>query len=458
GRCGRGLRLYDGNLVDAGYGLGFLAGTSDSDRADDQDGGEQQRAGVVAPSQKASLSKVAPCVNAGHGCLLPTCGAISECRMGARTADLDSTRVRAHGARSEAWVCRHALGAETRFQPAGEWNGVKGIEYCDRRRSKSWRLVMMGNGYWIRKSCKRISCVILCLGAIAGWAQAPQKVIIDTDVGDDVDDAFALALAVKSPELQVLGISTAFAETEARAKIVDRFLAEVGRSDIPVMAGKPAGKTPMSQRRYGEEGHFARSSHGDATDFLLEQIRKYPGEITLVAIGPLMNIGEAIDRDAATFRKLKRVVIMGGSIRRGYGDYGYNEPVPPSPEWNILNDVKSAQKLFASGVPVFVMPLDSTQLKRDEVKRAFLFTRGTAVTDQLAILYHLWAQETPTLFDPMTLVFVLKPELCPVQGMHIRVDEKGYTREEPGESNAQVCLNSNAEDFFQFYLRRVGGR
>jgi len=316
----------------------------------------------------------------------------------------------------------------------------------------------MGNGYWIRKSCKRISCVILCLGAIAGWAQAPQKVIIDTDVGDDVDDAFALALAVKSPELQVLGISTAFAETEARAKIVDRFLAEVGRSDIPVMAGKPAGKTPMSQRRYGEEGHFARSSHGDATDFLLEQIRKYPGEITLVAIGPLMNIGEAIDRDAATFRKLKRVVIMGGSIRRGYGDYGYNEPVPPSPEWNILNDVKSAQKLFASGVPVFVMPLDSTQLKLDEVKRAFLFTRGTAVTDQLAILYHLWAQETPTLFDPMTLVFVLKPELCPVQGMHIRVDEKGYTREEPGESNAQVCLNSNAEDFFQFYLRRVGGR
>jgi purine nucleosidase len=286
------------------------------------------------------------------------------------------------------------------------------------------------------------------------WAQ--EKVIIDTDIGDDVDDAFALALAVKSPELQVLGISTAFGETEARAKIVDRFLAEVGKSEIPVLVGKAAGKTPMSQRRYGEEGHFAKSSHGDATEFLLQQIRKYPGDITLIAIGPLMNIGEVIDRDAGTFRKLKRVVIMGGSIRRGYGDYGYNEHFPPSPEWNILNDVKSAQKLFASGVPVFVMPLDSTQLKLDEVKRAFLFTRGTAVTDQLAILYHLWAQETPTLFDPMTVTFVLKPELCPVQALRIRVDEKGYTREEPGAPNAQVCLNSNPEDFFQFYLRRVG--
>jgi inosine-uridine nucleoside N-ribohydrolase len=170
-----------------------------------------------------------------------------------------------------------------------------------------------------------------------------------------------------------------------------------------------------------------------------------------------MNVGEVIDRDPAAFRKLKRVVIMGGSVRKGYGDFGYNEHFPPAPEWNILNDVKSAQKLFASGVPLYVMPLDSTQLKLDEVKRAFLFTRGTAVTDQLAILYHLWAQETPTLFDPMTLAFVVKPELCPVTPLHIRVDEKGYTREEPGAPNAQVCLSSNPEDFFQFYLRRVGG-
>ena len=165
-----------------------------------------------------------------------------------------------------------------------------------------------------------------------------------------------------------------------------------------------------------------------------------------------------MDRDAAAFHKLKRVVIMGGSVRRGYGDFGYNESVQPSPEWNILNDVKSAQKLFSSGVPLYVMPLDSTQLKLDEVKRAFLFTRGTAVSDQLAILYHLWAQETPTLFDPMTLEFVLRPDLCPVTGLHIRVDDKGFTREEPGAVNAQVCLNSNPENFFQFYLRRVGER
>ena len=304
----------------------------------------------------------------------------------------------------------------------------------------------------------RVACLLLCLGSVASWAQGTkEKVIIDTDIGDDVDDAFALALAVKSPEFEILGVSTTFGETELRARLVDRLFGELGRSDIPVLAGKATPPTPMSQRRYAEGGHFAKSSHGDAADFLLDQIRKHPQEVTLIAIGPLMNVGAAIDRDAATFRKLKRVVIMGGSIRKGYGDYGYNEHFPPMPEWNILNDVSSAQKLFSSGVPLFVMPLDSTQLKLDEVKRAFLFTRGTAVTDQLAILYHLWAQETPTLFDPMAVTFALRPELCPVTPLHIRVDEKGYTREEPGTPNAQVCLQSNPEEFFQFYLKRVGG-
>ena len=309
-----------------------------------------------------------------------------------------------------------------------------------------------------------VVCLALCAWPVVNCAQtAPsppaEKVIIDTDIGDDVDDAFALALAVKSPELEILGVTTTFGDTETRAKLTDRFLGEVGRSEIPVSAGKPtATKNPMSQRRYAEGGHFARASHGDAVEFLLQQIRKYPGDITLIAIGPLMNVGAAIDRDPATFRKLKRVVLMGGSIRRGYGDLGYTPPVPPMAEWNIVNDVPSAQKLFAAGVPLFVMPLDSTQLKLDEVKRAFLFSQGTPVTDALAVLYHLWGQQTPTLFDPMAVAFAIRPELCPVQELHIRVDEKGFTHEESGPPNAQVCLDSNAEDFFRFYLKRVVAR
>jgi purine nucleosidase len=306
--------------------------------------------------------------------------------------------------------------------------------------------------------CGLLGLASLTAAQKAENAPPPEKVIIDTDIGDDIDDAFALALAVKSPELEVLGVTTTFGDTETRAKIAERFLTEIGRTDIPVFAGTPTvPKNPMSQRKYAEGGHFQAPPTG-AVGFLLDQIRKHPREITLIAIGPLMNLGAALAQDPATFGKLKRVVLMGGSIRRGYGDLGYTPAVPPMPEWNILNDVQSAQNLFDSGVPLFVMPLDSTQLKMDEVKRAFLFSQGTAVTDQLAILYHLWGQETPTLFDPMTVAFALRPELCPVTPLHIRVDAKGFTREEPGSANAQVCLHSNSDDFFNFYLTKVAGK
>ena len=312
-----------------------------------------------------------------------------------------------------------------------------------------------------------VVCAFLIASAISKAQSSPtpalpEKVIIDTDIGDDIDDAFAIALALRSPELQILGITATFGDTETRAKLLDRFLAEVGRPEIPVAAGAPSQpKSTLTQRRYAEAGHFAKPSHPDAVAFLLEQIRRYPGQITLIAIGPLMNVGAAIDKDPATFGKLKRVIIMGGSIKRGYGDLGFGPPQPPQPEWNILNDVPSAQKLFAAGVPLFVMPLDSTQLKMDEVKRAFLFSRGTPLTDALTLLYHQWGQETPTLFDPMTIAFFVNPSLCPVQPMHIRVDEKGFTRPESGPPNApiapnaQVCLDSNPDSFFRFYLNRV---
>src|SRR5437763_13585442 len=102
-----------------------------------------------------------------------------------------------------------------------------------------------------------------------------QKVIIDTDIGDDIDDAFAVALALRSPELQILGITTTFRDTEARAKLVDRMLGEVGRADIPVAAGVPTPpKTDCTQRKYAEGGRFAKASHPDAVTFLLDAIRK----------------------------------------------------------------------------------------------------------------------------------------------------------------------------------------
>jgi inosine-uridine nucleoside N-ribohydrolase len=287
----------------------------------------------------------------------------------------------------------------------------------------------------------------------------PEKVIIDTDIGDDVDDAFAVALALHSPELQILGVTTTFGDTETRAKLADRLLGETGHSDIPVAAGTPTKvNNTFTQRAYAEGGRFARVSHPKAVDFILDQIRRNPGKITLVAIGPLVNVGALIDRDREVFRKLHRVVLMGGSIARRYGDLGYATDRGPEAEWNIKNDIPAAQKLFASGVPVFMMPLDSTQLKLDEVKRGILFHTGTPLTDALTLLYHEWGQQTPTLFDVMTIAYILNPKLCPTKPLHISVDEQGFTRPTTGAPNAEVCLDSDPEAFFRFYVPRVGGK
>ncbi|MEO6911161.1 MAG: nucleoside hydrolase, partial [Edaphobacter sp.] len=290
-------------------------------------------------------------------------------------------------------------------------------------------------------------------------AVVQQKVIIDTDIGDDIDDAFALALALRSPEVQILQINSAFGNTHLRARLLERFLHDAGEPPVPLTQGVTThAESIFSQHAYAEQQAEPAHPYADAIETTLEQIRKAPGEVTLIAIGPLSNIGAMIDRDPDTFRKLKRVVLMGGSIHRGYDDLGYMPDKGPEPEWNIKMDIGSAQKLFHSGVPLFVMPLDATQLKLDEVKRAILLKHGSRLTDQLAILYQQWGQQTPTLYDAMAVAYAIDPSLCPTTPMHLRVDERGMTLPVDGAANAQVCLNSSSDDFFHFYLRRLLAR
>jgi inosine-uridine nucleoside N-ribohydrolase len=294
----------------------------------------------------------------------------------------------------------------------------------------------------------------------ASAISGPEKIIIDTDIGGDIDDAFAVALALQSPELSILGISTASGDTTARAKILDRMLGVTGHQDIPVAIGIPTtipgGWPPIGrQGRFGESGLFARATHPSAVEFILEQIRLYPGQITLVTIGPLTNIAALIDKDPQALRRLKRIVMMGcwfGPIV----DYGIK--YGPAPEANIVIDIPAAQKLFRSGIPIYVMPSDATvHLKLDEVRRDALLTKGTPLTDSLGLLYLMWSSGgsvTPILWDAMAVGYVIDPHLCPVEPMHIVVDDKGFTRSESGEPNAQVCLNSDPEAFMRFYMAR----
>jgi len=288
---------------------------------------------------------------------------------------------------------------------------------------------------------------------------AQQLVILDTDIGDDIDDAFALALLLQSPEIKLLGITTAFGDTELRARLVDRYLAAVDRSGIPVEAGVATPATNhFTQAAYARQ--TPERQHGDAVGFLLREIKAHPGQITLIAIGPLFNVQAVIARDAATFRKLKRVVMMGGSVYRGYDGGIAGAPVPPSSaEWNIRCDPAGARALLASGVPVFMMPLDSTQIHLTPGELGAILSHGSPLSDQLTLLYHQWtgaeAWRMPTLFDPVAASHAIRPELCPTKPMHLDVDDQGFTKPGTGEPNAQVCLKADEQGFREFLLKRI---
>jgi purine nucleosidase len=278
-----------------------------------------------------------------------------------------------------------------------------------------------------------------------------QLVILDSDIGDDIDDAFALALAENSPEFQILGVTTAFGDTSLRAQLAVRFLAATGHANIPVAAGVPTQpRTKFTQAKYAAAGDKNKILPRSGPDFLLEQIRKYPNQITLIAIGPLTNLAAAIDKDSATFRRLKRIVMMGGSVNSGYDHNPH-----PDAEWNIVCDIPAAKKAFASGVPLYIMPLDSTILKMDEQKRDRLFAQSNALSTALQELYREWAQPTPTLFDAMAVAYAVEPSLCPTTPLHLTIDDKGFTRRGAGPPNVNACLHSNEADFFHFYLSRT---
>lgn len=146
-------------------------------------------------------------------------------------------------------------------------------------------------------------------------------IILDTDIGTDIDDAFALALALASPEIELRGVTTVSSDAYGRALIACRLLHAAGRGDIPVAAGRPPRTVPESkgQYRYGQEGGFpSRPVAEAAAEFLYRKFAAEPGKITLVTIGDLTNAGRLLADHPEAKPWIKRIVLMGGAVRAGY--------------------------------------------------------------------------------------------------------------------------------------------
>ena len=289
----------------------------------------------------------------------------------------------------------------------------------------------------------------------------PLPVIIDTDVGDDIDDAFALAMALQDPRLEVIGVTTAWGDTRTRVLLVRRLLMTLGRRDVVVAQGPAtANATPFTQRKWAL-GATDTSPAPDAIEFISEQAHKRPGKITLVALAPLSNIEALVRRDPGALGALRQVVMMGGSIHAGYNQGGAIPVAQPAAEYNIASAPQGLMALLQSKTAVRMFPLDSTQIKFDEVRRERLFAYGSPASDALALLYHQWrlfnswGQITPTLFDVVPVAWLLEPSTCPVTPLRIAVDERGYTRPMQGAANVDVCLTVDESAMLRLVMDTV---
>jgi len=197
-----------------------------------------------------------------------------------------------------------------------------------------------------------------------GNESGPRRVIIDTDPG--VDDAFALLLAMRSPELKIEGITPVAGNVPLELTLPNalRMVEIAGRADIPVAAGA---KSPLLRRlvtaayAHGENGLGGAlfpepklKALVDPASVLIRQIvRKYPNEVTLITLGPLTNVATALNSDSELAGMIKRVVMMGGSLSGGN--------ITPAAEFNIYVDPEAARIVFQSGIPVTMVGLDVTR-------------------------------------------------------------------------------------------------
>jgi inosine-uridine nucleoside N-ribohydrolase len=280
----------------------------------------------------------------------------------------------------------------------------------------------------------------------------PVPVIFDTDIGTDIDDAYALAVLMQRPELQVLGVTTVSSDAVARARLAAKLLAVAGGkwASLPVYAGI---STPIQYMKQVEwaQGFDSPSLHtSGGVDFMRREINKRPGEITIIAVGELTNVAALLDSEPGIGRKIRAIALMGGSIYRGYAAGS-----KPEPEWNIKSNAAAARKVFSSGVPLRVAPLDSTaDLKMTPEMRVQVFTRGTAFNDALAALNSIWRHtnhwkgENPTYFDVLAVQLVEPRKPYVLTPLRIEVTSDGTTKPVPGgKPNAEIALEVDSASF-----------
>jgi inosine-uridine nucleoside N-ribohydrolase len=304
---------------------------------------------------------------------------------------------------------------------------------------------------------KSITSLIFVL-LLSAPAAAKMKVILDTDPGDDIDDAWALAYMLSHDEFELVGVTATHGNTPERAKIPCKMLHVVGRDDVPVAVGRKTNDKIGYQFHWAEDFTAKRPVATPAADFIVEQARKQPGQITLVAVGPLQNVADAIRKEPNLGKLLKRVVLMSGCVHEMAG----GKACPA--EWNVVASTKDAQLVYST-LPLTIVPLDSTtHVRLEQPERERLLQHETPLTRSLEALYRLWLgrpEQRMTLHDQLAVVETASPGAFfgKKEVLKLVVDDKGMTRiDDKNGKPVTVCLEPKRDEFMKHYLDTLIGQ
>ena len=308
----------------------------------------------------------------------------------------------------------------------------------------------------------------------------PKRIIIDTDPG--IDDACAILLALASPELSLEGLSIVHGNCSLeQATLNGLSMLELANADhIPVAKGcelplvQPSllapethGNTGLGYAKLPEPRIKPQVQHG--CDFLIEQVRAYPGEITLVAIGPLTNVAMAIRKEPRFAREVKELIVMGGAIR-------HEGNTTALAEFNTYVDPHAAHIVYHAGIPTTLVPLDVTYpcvLTQGDVDRLLQtespLTRFIADATRFYMEFHDEFQGVQgcIINDPLALALTFAPELCDYQELYVDVDISGgvsmgntfadFYNHSKKPVNIKVALGVRGREFIELFLERIEG-
>jgi len=297
-----------------------------------------------------------------------------------------------------------------------------------------------------------------------------KKVIIDTDIGDDIDDAIAILLAIYSNKLDILGVTTVYRDTHKRAQIAKGLVQSVG-INIPVYKGESISNnekvTYALFEKFDTNGEVMMPYYlpsvisecyeqdMDAIQYMNQEILKYPNEVSILALGPLTNLAKFKELYPESFNLIKEIIFMGGQTRTTFK------------EWNIRCDIDAAVSVFGSTVPMRVVGLDITSTSKLtenqlEIMKRLKNSKQGSIFHQMLMAYLDYFDGTrmPTMHDPLTIgcfidgfcTFEKKPVLVVSEG-----SDRGRTiiEEEKSINHIELAVDVDIDGFMNYLIETL---